>query len=64
MMGAESISETSVNLYQTTRRNNPEYSQTPTPRRENLKFQQIKFLDLMFVLLSRRQEGKRILTSW
>jgi hypothetical protein len=32
-----STSETSVNVYQTTRRNNPEDSQLHTRRRENLK---------------------------
>jgi hypothetical protein len=32
-----STSETSVNLYQTTRRNNPEESHLHTRRRENLK---------------------------
>jgi hypothetical protein len=37
MMGAASTSETSVNFYQTTRRNNPEDSQLHTHRRENLK---------------------------
>jgi hypothetical protein len=35
MMEAASTSETSVNVYQTTRRNNPEGSHTR--RRENLK---------------------------
>jgi hypothetical protein len=37
MMEAASISETSVNIYQTTRRNNPEDSHLHTRRRENLK---------------------------
>jgi hypothetical protein len=37
MMKAVSTSETSVNLYQTTRRNNPENSHLHTRRRENLK---------------------------
>jgi hypothetical protein len=37
MMEAASTSETSVNLYQTTRRNNPEDSHLHTHRRENLK---------------------------
>jgi hypothetical protein len=37
MMAAESTSETSVNFYQTTRRNNPENSHLHTRRRENLK---------------------------
>jgi hypothetical protein len=39
MMEAESTSETSVNFYQTTRRNNPEDSHLHTHRREkNLKY--------------------------
>jgi hypothetical protein len=36
-MVAASISETSVNFYQTTRRNNPESSHLHTRSRENLK---------------------------
>jgi hypothetical protein len=37
MMEAASTSETSVNFYQTTRRNNPEDSHLHTRRRENIK---------------------------
>jgi hypothetical protein len=37
MMEAASISETSVNFYQTTRRYNPEDSHFHNRRRENLK---------------------------
>jgi hypothetical protein len=37
MMEAASTSETSVNVYQTTRRNIPEDSYRHTRRRENLK---------------------------
>jgi hypothetical protein len=37
MMEAVSTSETSVNIYQTTRRNIPEDSNLHTSRRENLK---------------------------
>jgi hypothetical protein len=37
MMEATSTSETSVNFYQTTRRNNSEDSHLHTRRRENLK---------------------------
>jgi hypothetical protein len=37
MMETESIPETSVNLYQTTLRNNAEDSHLQTHRRENLK---------------------------
>jgi hypothetical protein len=37
MMEAASTSETSVNFYQTTWRNNPEDSHLHTRRRENLK---------------------------
>jgi hypothetical protein len=41
MMEAASASETSVNFYQTTRRNIPEDSHLHTPRRENLKFHHV-----------------------
>jgi hypothetical protein len=37
MMEAASTSETSVNVYQTTRRNNPEDSHLHSRRSENLK---------------------------
>jgi hypothetical protein len=37
MMEAASTSETSVNFYRATRRNNPEDSHLHTRRRENLK---------------------------
>jgi hypothetical protein len=37
MMVTSSIFETSVNFYETTRRNNPEDSHLHTRRRENLK---------------------------
>jgi hypothetical protein len=37
MMEAASTSETSVNFYQTTRRNNPEDSHLHTRRHENLQ---------------------------
>jgi hypothetical protein len=37
MTEAASTSETSINFYQTTRRNNPEDSHLHTRRRENLK---------------------------
>jgi hypothetical protein len=37
IMEAASISETSVNFYHTTRRNNPEDSHLHTRRRKNLK---------------------------
>jgi hypothetical protein len=37
MMEAASTSETSVNFYQTTQRNNPEDSHLHTRSRENLK---------------------------
>jgi hypothetical protein len=37
VMEAASTSETSVNFYQTTRRNNQEDSHLPTRRRDNLK---------------------------
>jgi hypothetical protein len=37
MMGAASTSETSINIYQTTRHNIPDDSHLRTCRRENLK---------------------------
>jgi hypothetical protein len=42
MMDAASTYETSVNFYQTTRRNNPEDSHLHTRRRENLKSRYMK----------------------
>jgi hypothetical protein len=45
MMKAASTSETSVNFYQTTRRNNPEDSHLNTGRRENLE----SHVEVMFV---------------
>jgi hypothetical protein len=44
MMEVASTSETSVNFYQTTRRNNPEDSNCRTRRRENLKSHKKKSL--------------------
>jgi hypothetical protein len=41
MIAAASTSETTVNLYQTTRRNNPEDSHLDTHRREKLKSHKI-----------------------
>jgi hypothetical protein len=43
MMEAARTSETLVNFYQTTRRNNPEDSHLRTHRRENLKSYLINF---------------------
>jgi hypothetical protein len=42
LMEAASTSETSVNVYQTTRRNNPEYSHLHAGHRENLKSHNVK----------------------
>jgi hypothetical protein len=42
-MEAESTSETSVNFYQTTRRNNPDDSHLHTRRRENLNKISLRF---------------------
>jgi hypothetical protein len=39
LMEVASTSETQVNFYQTTRRNNPEDSHLHIHRRENVKFQ-------------------------
>jgi hypothetical protein len=44
VMEAVITSETSVNFYQTARRNNPEDSHLHTRRRENLKPQKLKGL--------------------
>jgi hypothetical protein len=44
-MEAASTSETSVNFYQTTQRNNPEDSHLHTRRRENLKSHSTPGLD-------------------
>jgi hypothetical protein len=41
MMEAANTSETSVNFYQTTRRNSPEDSHLRTRHRENLKYSEI-----------------------
>jgi hypothetical protein len=56
MMEAVSTSETSANVYQTTRRNNPEDSHLHTRRRENLKSHFItavgifnKYLDIRII---------------
>jgi hypothetical protein len=43
MIEAASSSETSVNIYQTTRRNIPEDSHIPARRRENLKSHHQKY---------------------
>jgi hypothetical protein len=44
MMKAPSTSETSVNFYQTTRRNNPQENDLHIRRRENRKSQETAFL--------------------
>jgi hypothetical protein len=49
MMEAASTSETSVSMYQTTRRNNPEHSHRHTRRRENLKSHLCKIIFLYFI---------------
>jgi hypothetical protein len=41
-MEAARTSETLINFYQTTRRNNPEDSHLRTHRRENLKYYKVK----------------------
>jgi hypothetical protein len=51
-MEAASTSKTSVNFYQTTRRNIPEDSHLHTHRRENRKYQQI--LDIIIVLYNEK----------
>jgi hypothetical protein len=47
MMEAASTSETSVNFYQTTWRNNPEDSHLHTRRRENLRFHNKKYVSII-----------------
>jgi hypothetical protein len=42
--GGTSISEISENVYQTTRRNNPEDSHVHNLRRENLKYHELKYV--------------------
>jgi hypothetical protein len=54
MMGAASTSETTVNFYQTTRRNNAKNSQLHTRRRENIKFR----LSDLFILLQQNPEAQ------
>jgi hypothetical protein len=49
MMEAVSTSETSVNIYQKTWRNNPEVSQLYTRRRENLKSQYVNQGDMFAI---------------
>jgi hypothetical protein len=51
MAEAASTSETSVNLYQTTRRNNPEESYLHTRRRDNLKSHYVFMLNMCVVSL-------------
>jgi hypothetical protein len=54
MMEEANTSETSVNFYQTTRRNNPEDSHLHARRRENLKSHALPLDDI------RREELKKI----
>jgi hypothetical protein len=54
MMEATNISETSVNFYQTTRRNNPEDSHLHARRRENLK-SQTAILIVVFITLGSQE---------
>jgi hypothetical protein len=50
-MEAASTSETSVNFYQTTRRNSPDDSHLHTRRRENLKSHHIFYSFLILILV-------------
>jgi hypothetical protein len=52
MMETGSTSETSVNFYQTTRRNNPEDSHLHIRRRENLKSHKLR---LTYAVLAEQQ---------
>jgi hypothetical protein len=51
MMESASTSETSVNFYQTTQRNNPEDSHLHTRLRENLKSHNGHYLDAEEIIL-------------
>jgi hypothetical protein len=51
MMEAASTSETSVNFFQATRRNNPEDSHLHTRRRENLKSYKLLFKKVFKMLI-------------
>jgi hypothetical protein len=59
MMEAASASETSVNFYQTTGRNNPEDSRLHNRRRENLKSH---IINNIFTLLTVSQDYYAILS--
>jgi hypothetical protein len=52
MMAAASTSETSVNIFQTTRRNDPEDSHLHTRRRENLKSHPQSIFSFTFEIVS------------
>jgi hypothetical protein len=60
MMEAASTSETSVNVYQTTRPNNPEDSHLHTRRRENLKSHLLNLYEEATLRCFRRFEAFRI----
>jgi hypothetical protein len=57
MLEAASTPETSVNFYQTTRRNNPEDSHLHARRRENLKSYLVHMLLLLISWGNERQHG-------
>jgi hypothetical protein len=64
MVEAASTSETSVNFYQTTRRNNTEDSQLHTRRRENLKSYQVslvweRYLKLQYAVSPERRKTQQ-----
>jgi hypothetical protein len=52
MMETETTSATSVNIYQTTRRNIPEDSHHHTRRRENLKSHSFAFTAFSLILVA------------
>jgi hypothetical protein len=51
MMEAAATSETSVNFYQTTRRNNPEDNHLHSRRRENLKSHKVNEVSVLITYL-------------
>jgi hypothetical protein len=67
MTEATSTSETSVNFYQTTRRNNPEDSHLHTRRLENMKSHSVSrspYLYLMCVEVNTAKAEELFFSSW
>jgi hypothetical protein len=64
MMEAVSTSETLVNFYQTTRRNNPEDSHLHTRRRENLKSYRLRVFENRVVRRTFGPEKNEVTGGW